>query len=183
MKLINKKYLNYKSASNYCKLLNGNLFEINSFDDNFKLNLYVNNKNGNDIWLKNSRNSLFNIKKQQALNVDDECLIKRGNNYFYENCNKNLQFICEFNIKNEQKSTNRIKLSCGQTRGNTKKATVTVTSTKKTTVLPVDTTKGAIVILENEVVLDELKQQEQVLNTNSNTEKITKNFKNTDFGK
>ena len=150
--------------------MNGNLFEVDSFDDIFKLNLYTNNKN-NDIWIKNDAksSSSLNIKKQNE-DVDGRCLIKRGNNYFYENCNKNLQFICEFNITTNEMNK-KIKVSCGQSR---RGVVSTTTVTSKT-----------IVIIENEVL--ELEKQQQTLKVEKTIKKIdnqsNENFKNSDFGK
>jgi hypothetical protein len=157
--------------------LNGNLFEVNSFDDNYKLNLYTNNNKNQDIWIKNNKSLLLNIKKHS--DEDDECLIKRGNSYFYENCNKNLQFICEFNIRSNEimkKSNNKIKASCGQSGEGVN--TIKTTTTTPTVTIITKTSK-TIKIIENEV-LEELEKQE---NVGENKNQSNENFKNTDFGK
>ena len=114
---------------------------MQSFDDNFKLNLYMNsNSKMSDIWLRVRNKSLINSKK---LNNNDECLIKQANSLLYENCNKNLQFFCEFNI--ETASNNKIKVSCGQSRI---KSTTTTTTTTTTTV----TTKTIIFELKQQII-------------------------------
>jgi hypothetical protein len=149
---------------------------VNSFDDNYKLNLYTNNNKNQDIWIKNNKSLLLNIKKHS--DEDDECLIKRGNSYFYENCNKNLQFICEFNIRSNEimkKSNNKIKVSCGQSG----EGVNTIKTTTTPTVTIITKTSKTIKIIENEV-LEELEKQE---NVGENKNQSHENFKNTDFGK
>lgn len=116
VKLIKNKRLSFNDARKYCNLNNGNLFMINDFTDNMKLNAYLREKNfdSSEIWTQiNSRSEsavpnwvpnlnpngfASNEAQFKTINNDNKlCLVKKANSWAYEPCDTAKHFfMCEF---------------------------------------------------------------------------------------